>query len=1003
MKIIKANNFFDAEIGAIREIKPNSLHEKYIVITPDRYSLNLEKNIFDILNVESLFNVSVMGISRFAKKMLSLQEEQKESVSGLGMLILVRLAITRVQKNLKCFKNVNFGLCEEIKNTISQLKSAGISSEEKFEVKSKSLNAKLEDIFLIYKEYENLLNGRLDSAGLLDELEVKLDKIDLSDTIAMFVGFDSLTKQGMNILSKLSERAKDVYVCVVEPFLQPNSYVYERDLFQKVQLLDKEISVLEIPCSLTGENRHILENLFAFKPSSMETNKIRLYSSSNVENEVVMVARKIKKLLVSGYRFKDINIAVGDLKTYAPIIEQIFNKHNFSYYIDDSTTLNNLFPIKFIFNVLNLILNNFKKEDLIEYILSPFSEIQDKDEKIGEILKYDIDQNKKYVLENFEKLSNLIKLQKNNKNYIELTENILNLYNFKENISDFAENYAKLGQIKLEKTFLQLYEKIINVLDILKHFNVDETLSDYIKILDTAFSSQKISTVPASVDNIVIIDTTSGFLTKTDFLFVLGATDNLPSYISDCGVITDKDIDEIKIRAKIEPTVRMINRRNKFKMLSILTSFNKGLIISYPETALDEKQNLPSCILKDFKKMFTFKGLPLKILSDDYIQTGENIEKEAEYLAYLMIDGKENVNFENFRPQVVGAIKSFEKIEKIDNNISLKLINNNVSATEIETYFSCPFKRFATYNLKLKENIVPEITPADIGNFVHAYLEKIIFNLQDLDVDNTLNELFAKEKFYKFGLKKNKASKEILIKEMKNLTDFLIKTQNISDFKPYKCEKRVNYKITTKNNSYNLIGVIDRIDTYKNYFRIIDYKTGGRDLGGYPELYYGEKLQLFLYLKSAQKELNLIPCGVFYLKIKNNEDEQKLNGFFIDDFEVLHAMDTSLNFEHPSSDIVKSLKIKTNKENKNEGIIEYYSAGISAKLLEKLMNYAEDITKNAITEIEEMNIEPNPNETACNFCEFGALCKFSPKQPFRTREYKVDKNTFNGGEDDNKR
>ena len=49
MKIIKANNFFDAEIGAIREIKPNSLHEKYIVITPDRYSLNLKKNIFDIL------------------------------------------------------------------------------------------------------------------------------------------------------------------------------------------------------------------------------------------------------------------------------------------------------------------------------------------------------------------------------------------------------------------------------------------------------------------------------------------------------------------------------------------------------------------------------------------------------------------------------------------------------------------------------------------------------------------------------------------------------------------------------------------------------------------------------------------------------------------------------------------------------------------------------------------------------------------------------------------
>ena len=138
MKIIKANNFIDAEIGAIKEIVPNSLHEKYIVITPDRYSLNLEKNIFEILNVDSLFNVSVMGISRFAKKILSSLDETKENISSLGMLILVRLAITRVQSKLTCFKNINFGLCEEIKNTISQLKSAGIAYDSTFEVKSPS-------------------------------------------------------------------------------------------------------------------------------------------------------------------------------------------------------------------------------------------------------------------------------------------------------------------------------------------------------------------------------------------------------------------------------------------------------------------------------------------------------------------------------------------------------------------------------------------------------------------------------------------------------------------------------------------------------------------------------------------------------------------------------------------------------------------------------------------------------------------------------------------------
>ena len=1000
MKIIKANNFIDAEIGAIKEIVPNSLHEKYIVITPDRYSLNLEKNIFEILNVDSLFNVSVMGISRFAKKILSSLDETKENISSLGMLILVRLAITRVQSKLTCFKNINFGLCEEIKNTISQLKSAGIAYDSAFEVKSPSLKAKLDDIFLIYKEYETLLNGRLDAASLLDELELKLENVDFSNTTVMFVGFDSLTKQGTNILAKMSKLAKETVICVVEPFLQPNSYVYERDLMQKLTLLNEPMNILELSCSLENENRHILENLFAFKPTTIESENVKIYSAPNIETEVIMLARKIKSLIAHGVRYKNINVAVNNLQTYAPFIERIFSLHNFSYYIDDSTNLINLFPIKFIFNILNLFLKNFKKEDLISYILSPLSEIENKDEKISEILKYDIDCNKKYVEENFANLKALINKFKNYKNYIEFIENILKIYNFEEKLSFFAENFKNNNQIKLEKTFLQIYEKIINVLETFKAFNVNENLTDFIKILETAFSSQKISTVPASVDNIVISDATSGFFSKEDYMFVLGATDSLPNFISDCGVITDKDIDEIKIRAKIEPTVRMINRRNKFKMLSVFTAFNKKLIVSYPEVALDEKKNLPSSIIKDLRSMFTRFGEPLKVLMDDFIEAGQSLPAQARYLAYLSIDGKElPANLENFNPIVKGTFLGLEPKIVVDDKISEPILSNKIRVTEIETYFSCPFKRFVTYNLKLKEPLKPELTPADVGNFVHAYLEKIIFNLQDVDASKVLNELFKEKRFYKFSLKRNRPNKEILIKEMENLTKFLLETQNISNFKPILCEKKVNLKISTKNNSYNLVGIIDRIDTYDKYFRIIDYKTGGKDLGGYPELYYGEKLQLFLYLKSAEKELNLIPCGVFYFKIKNNEKEQKLNGFYIDDFNVLRALDTTLSFDHPSSDIVKSLKIKTNKENRESGIIEYYSTGISSKILENLTGYAENITVQALEELEQNAYQPKPTDSACNFCKYGAICKFSAKEPNRRREYKIDKKFFNGEEE----
>lgn len=1000
MKIVKSNNLKDAEIGAVKLITPNSFDDNYVIITPDRYSLNLEKNIFEILNVESLFNVSVMGISRFAKKVLSECEDIKESVSSLGTLILVRQAIINMQSKLNCFKNVNFGLCEEITNTISLLKSSGIKPEEKVEVKSENLKAKLQDVFLIYNEYEKLLNGRLDSSALLDELEEKVNLINLKKTTVMFIGFDSLTKQGLAILSKINECAKEVVVSIVEPFLQANSYIYEHDLWEKVVKIGKDIRALEIPCSLNETSKHILENLFAFKPVVKESENIRIYCALDVESEVLMLARKIKKLLTLGYRFKDIAVGVGGLEKYSPYIERIFNKHNFSYYIDESVSMIDLFPIKFIFTILNLFLNKFKKEDIIEYILSPFCEIENKDEKIREIIKYDINEDENYVKNNFEKLFQLMETSKKIKNNIEFLENILKIYNFEEKITKYSNDFSLKGMLKNEKIFLQLNEKMKNIIEILKNYNVEESLENFIKILETAFAGLKISTVPATVDCVVVSDATSGFFQTVPFLFIVGADENLPKYIADCGVITDKDISQIKIKNQIEPTVRMINRRNKFKLLSTFTAFKNMLIVSYPQISTKENQNQPSSVVVSLKNIFCFNNKPLKTLKEEYIYTGEDKEKEAKYLAYLSIDGKEIPSLEEFNSGVVASFKqTFEKEIKEESTLP-SILHDSIKVTELETYFSCPFKRFATYNLKLKERESSDLSPADIGNFVHAFLEKIIFNLDKVNIVKTLEALFTKEKFYKFNLAKNKANKEILIKEMKNLAEFLISTQNHTDFKPVYCEKKVNHKISTNLKDYNLIGVIDRIDTFKDYFRIIDYKTGGKDLGGYSELYYGEKLQLFLYLKSAEEELKLKPCGVFYLKVKNNEENQKLNGFYLDEFEVLRALDTTLNFEHPASDLVKSLKIKTNKENREQGIIEYYSNGVSEKVFKNLEKYAQDISRNAIIELENKNITPNPMENACAYCPYGALCKFSVKQSFRNKEYKIDKKFFGGGEDD---
>ena len=953
MKIIISNNFVDAERGVIECITPNSLQHKYILITPDRYSMTLEKKIFEILNIEGVFNVQVMGISHFAKKILKQVDRSVEMLSSLGMLMLVRMAISHVSSSLKCFKSINIGLCEEIKNTISLLKSSGIRPEDRFETKNPALQAKLEDIFAVYKEYELLLQGRLDAGALLDELDNALDYVDLSNYTICFVGFDSLTAQGAKVLTHVHEKAKEVIVGLVLPEVQNNAYVYEDDLWKKIKALNVSCEVNKIPCTLKKENAHILHNLFAFNKQKMDSEKIELFSADNVEEEVLMTARKIKKLIFEGARYKDISILCSNLPTYKPYIEKIFNKHSFSYYLDDSVSINTLFPIKFILNIFELFLNNFEKSELIKYILNPLSEIQDKEGIIEKISKYNVNENIDYISENFENLSKLLKIFKKNTNYVDFIEKILEIYDVENKINNYIELLKAENNIKLEKIYSQCFGRIKEILSTLKELKIQESFEDAKKILEIAFSAVKISTVPASVDCMLVMDIGDSFLDNTKYLFVLGATESLlPKTISDCGVMTDKDIEEAKLEKQIEPTIRMINRRNRFKVLTMLANFENKLIVSYPQIDISETKSLMSNVLKDLSDMFEKHGQALVVQKEEFVNVGKDKIEQAKALAYFAMDKNSDFFADNFDTDVMLSYKSLCDKDDGEQMFSRQLLKSNkIKVTQLETYYNCPYKHFCTYTLKLREKETSDITPADIGNFIHAYLEKIIFAPADVNVQETIDMLLKQDKFYKFNLPSNKDKRENITKEITTLTKFFVETQNYSEFKPYKCEEKIFRSL----GEYTLVGVVDRIDVYDNYFRIVDYKTGGKENGGDEELYYGEKLQLFLYLKSVEEKYNFIPCGVFYFKIKNNQDEQKMNGFFIDEIIVLRAFDTTLNYEKTSSKIVKGLKQNSNEKLRASGEVEYYKSSslVSTKVLKNMSNYAEKMALQAIQEMKD--------------------------------------------------
>ena len=176
-KIICANSLLKSFYGVLDEVKPflDDYTTDNLVIVPDKFSMNAEKMLFEYFGVDSLFNVHVVTLTRLVNKVLSgvLSREQILSKDSVKLLI-TKILLDNDDKFVALKNNASPQICEQFYNTLMQLKSSGISPEELYSKQENlNLSLKLEDIKLVYSEYQNLTQGKMfDSADLLDVFAV---------------------------------------------------------------------------------------------------------------------------------------------------------------------------------------------------------------------------------------------------------------------------------------------------------------------------------------------------------------------------------------------------------------------------------------------------------------------------------------------------------------------------------------------------------------------------------------------------------------------------------------------------------------------------------------------------------------------------------------------------------------------------------------------------------------------------------------------------------------
>ena len=993
VEIIIGNNLYDVSEAVISSIKiSNSLELENFIVVPDRFSLIAEKMVFQTNNIISTFNTKVIGISKLAAIFSTYENVLTADESILKIYSILK-------KTTFSFFCPTLEISNELYNIIAQLKSNNISYNN---FKDSAKTTKLQQIAKIYEIYEKD-KEELDQNDLLSNLINNIDLKKVNECNFYFAGFDSLTQQGEKILETLILNSKRVVIGAVNPNEQKNKFVYDPDIIKKLNKICKKNKIFPLKTMIRYNHEsmgsYILENLYCLNPMPKETENLFLLKFGKLEDEVTEISKVIlNKIKIENKKFSDFNILIGDLEESYSVLEEVFNRYNIPYFIDCSIKLESL-PIYAFFKTLFELFLNFDILKFINFLHNPY--IYMKHEDISNFYNYILKNNmdlQTLINWNFNgefeeikgiaiKIKESLNCFKNEMEFSEFAINIskiIKIFNLKEK-NDYI--IKKINNEKYEKIYLQLIEKIEEILLALNKQNQVLSAEEFFKLFLSLIGEKEVSSIPVAVD-CVFVGNNKSFFEKRKVLFVMNAKQGaIPKTIKDLSILCDDDINKTEL--PINPTVRIINKRNKQKILFDL-SLSDELFVSYNE-GMGEKIE-KSSIFNELQKIFIKGGKKISIMSNfyEYLQYDKFldflIKNEYDFLLFVL----NLINIGEISKEEASEVVEFDikKIEKISN---ANLIFKKLSPTSIENFCKCPFKHFFDYGLKIKPNQTNVIDYIDYGNYFHSVAELFIKNnfkkiggIEEGDISIEFEKAIKKvEENDRFKLLKQNPNNNhafiMLRKEALEMVKKINYEQKYSNFIAKYLEKNFSINI----DGVPLNGVVDRIDIAEDYFRVVDYKSGNVSKS-LKEVYMGTELQLLIYLIAIEKLLGLKIAGGFYFPIGidfNKEKDLKkfcLDGFVLNQKEIIKNLDRRFG-KNLESDIVS---LKLSKKSTLDNLIlsskknVFSTKGFTA-ILEYVKKFLKKIKNNILSgEFIARPVGTSFDTSPCRFCNLYCVCSF---------------------------
>ena len=1080
--------------------KLNKKNSKIILIVPEQSSFRSERHMLKMLGDLDFNKIEVLSFSRlydFVSKKLNAPAVHPDSETM--QLLIMNAAVENVKENLKLYKNNS--CCAETALLMLKILKEFKSHKINFEVLDKiqtltnkdTLKQKISEIKLIINSYESISQKKFeDSIDNLSNLEMLIKQNNVFKDYDIFIDeFNSFTPQQLSILECIIKQAENTYLALCADKMPNKDDLSESNLFAgiyktilKICEIAKNYAVeIKEPTVLqnnlkfeNGELKTLEKNIFLTPKSQYndEVKNITLYNAANKLDECEYVAKTIKKLIIEkNYRYRDFAVLTRNLENYSNTLKYVFDKYNISYFLNSPSKIYNKSTTLTVFATLDAVISNYDLENILRFLKSGLTDLSA--EEISDLENYVLlwnisgkDWNQEFTMhpegfsEKFEEKDNekLLKLNMLRKKIIlplkNLKQKIKNatglgiskaIYemlleiNAPENLRKICAELTQKNEKTKAEQEAKTWDILIKVLgDIASVFkDIKITPKKYSDILFSVISSLDVSSIPQSVDSVIIDASNLARLSSPKAVFILGAIDGeFPKDPGESEIFTDDEINHIASLG-----IEIANDNKNFlveeKFLSYIALFNASekLFLSWPNYSMEKEENLPSEIINEIKEIFP----KIKVLNKFNYTELEEIWCEKAAFEIFAKNIKSNkdlsnalknyfLNNENYKSKclAIADIGSGKlKFKEPENAKKLFPGDITLSSSQIEKYYSCAFEYFCKYILKIKPQKRAEFNGLEYGNIMHYILENMLKKYQNKgllkastsEIQKSISEITERYTEEKLGGIKNKNSKFLyLIKRLKQgayfLADHFIEEFKQSLFKVSDLELTISSSGKVKPLSFTLPdkttvkieGKIDRIDVMEtnsgSYVRVIDYKTGSKSFK-LSDLIYGLNMQMLIYLITLQKNgykkyKHILPAGALYFTaIKPNtsaeysggklefekkiQDKLKMSGLLLNDLVSIEGME-----EHGGG---KFIPAKINK-----GVVDVKSSVITLGEFEIIASHIKHLVTNMAMSLKSGKIGPTPitsnKKTSCVFCDYLSVCKYEENN-FKNIDSKLDK------------